>query len=109
MSDFSSRLKELRIIRNIKQKELAELLNVAQTTITNWETGTREPNISTIKKIADVLEVDISELFYEERPAKNKIVEDIEKTLFKLNEQGKKVAADRVRELSEISRFKITK
>lgn len=52
MSNFSTRLKELRISRNITQSELAEYLSVDQRTISNWECGINEPNFDVLIKIA---------------------------------------------------------
>lgn len=62
MFDFSRKLKCLRIEKNLTQKELANLLNVSQNAIYNWENGKRQPKIEQIQKIANVLEVQINEL-----------------------------------------------
>jgi transcriptional regulator with XRE-family HTH domain len=57
MADFPTRLKELRI-QNVKsQKDLADILNVSQNAIYNWENGKREPSLDMLKKIADYFEV----------------------------------------------------
>ena len=45
-------LKHLREKANITQVKLADDLNVAQNTISNWENGTREPNSDMLKKLA---------------------------------------------------------
>lgn len=56
------RLKELREERNISQKYLGDLFNVAQNTISNWENGTREPDAATLMKLADIFEVSVDYL-----------------------------------------------
>lgn len=61
MSNFSHKLKSLRIERGITQKKLADSLNVSQNAIYNWENGKREPSIEMIKKIATVLGITIAE------------------------------------------------
>ena len=53
MNNSSNRLKELRILRNIKQSELAEHLSVDQRTTSNWERGTNEPSFEVLIKIAN--------------------------------------------------------
>lgn len=45
---FSKRLKELRINAVMTQKGLAELLNVAVTTVSSWECGTKQPSYETL-------------------------------------------------------------
>ena len=60
---FSERLKQLRKSRKLTQAELAKLLNVAQSTVGNWESGTREPDMETITKIARALSVPVERLF----------------------------------------------
>lgn len=47
------RLAELRKSHNLSQKELAEILNSSQNTISNWETGKREPDFETTIMIAN--------------------------------------------------------
>ena len=47
------RLHQLRTERNITLKTLAEHLGVTVRTITNYENGSREPNIATIIALAD--------------------------------------------------------
>lgn len=60
--DFPKRLKELRIQNNLTQKELADIFNVSQNAIFNWENGKREPSILTINKIATFFNVSLPDL-----------------------------------------------
>ena len=57
MVKFTIKLKELRTEKNLSQKELAELLNVSQRSISNWENGEREPNFEMLVAIAQFFEV----------------------------------------------------
>ncbi len=57
-------IKQFREQKNIRQEELAEKLNVTRQAVSNWETEKTEPDIDTLHKIADILEVDIEELIY---------------------------------------------
>ena len=51
--NFNDNLKEARLRSGLSQKEVAENIGVAKST----QSGNREPNVNTIKKIADCLNV----------------------------------------------------
>ncbi len=68
MNSFDNNLKRLRISRNMKQEELAERMNVTRQTISGWETGRRQPDLDTLKQLAEVLDADIHELIYGDKP-----------------------------------------
>lgn len=59
---FNENLKIARERKGISQKEMAEQIGVAKSTYSLYESGNREPNVQTIKKIADVLNVTADEL-----------------------------------------------
>ena len=59
---FKDRLKDLRKHRGYSQSRLAEEIGVVKSTISMYESGTREPNFETLEAIADVLNVRISSL-----------------------------------------------
>lgn len=59
---FSSNLKYFRKKRGLKQSELANLLHVSQQSIAKWENGRSEPNISTVRDIADKLYCSVNDL-----------------------------------------------
>lgn len=52
-----NRLKTLREARGINQQRLATELNVSQAMISKYELGLSEPDISTIKRIAEYFKV----------------------------------------------------
>ena len=56
------RIQEIRKNKGIKQKELAAKLGIAANTLSQYETGNREPDLETIKRIALALEVTVDEL-----------------------------------------------
>ena len=55
--DFGSRLKKIRLERNMTEYELAELLNVSDRTISKWEHGISSPDIISLKDIVTKLNV----------------------------------------------------
>ena len=56
------RLYELRLKKNLKTEEVAELIGVSRAAYTNWENGKREPDISYIMKLARLYRVSIDYL-----------------------------------------------
>ena len=59
---FFENLKKARLRKGLSQVQLAEQLGVAKSTYSMYESGNREPNVQTIKKIADILSVTTDEL-----------------------------------------------
>ncbi len=52
MEIFAERLKELRIEKNLNQRELAKQIGYSQAAITRWENNIKIPNIVALKAIA---------------------------------------------------------
>ena len=59
---FGNTLRELRIEKGISQRKLGEDLQVVNQTISFWETGSREPDIDTLLKIASYFQVPVGYL-----------------------------------------------
>lgn len=59
---FNENLKLARERKGISQKDMAANIGVAKSTYSLYESGNREPNVQTIKKIADILNVSADEL-----------------------------------------------
>lgn len=57
-----NRFKQLRKERGMTQAELASLLFVKQQSVTNYEKGVNTPDISVLKKMAQIFEVSIDYL-----------------------------------------------
>ena len=55
--NFNENLKEARLKSGLYQKDLSENIGVAKSTYSLYESGKREPNVDTIKKIASALNV----------------------------------------------------
>ena len=62
--------------KGIRQKELAEQLAVAKTTVSMWITNQRVPDIDTIKKIATILQVSVNELIDAPTPNAVRVEQD---------------------------------
>ncbi len=62
MALFSSMLRSLRKARGLTQVQFAQMFSVASGTIAMWETGKREPDFSTVQRLADFFEVSVDYL-----------------------------------------------
>ena len=62
LTNAGKRIKATRRKRGLTQKELAQTSGIAQSTISQIETGLRSPTLRTIEKIAMGLEVQLGEL-----------------------------------------------
>ena len=54
-------LKEFREKKGLSQTELANRVGLKQSTISQYENGSRRPNLSMSKKLADALEMSLDE------------------------------------------------
>ena len=59
---IGERLRRLREERALRQEDLAELAGVGRNTVNRIEKNHTEPHMTTIRKLADALEVDPREL-----------------------------------------------
>ena len=83
---FNENLKELRKNKGFTQEELASKVNVVRQTVSKWEKGLSVPDADSLQKIAEVLEVDVSQLLgakIETEESRNEIAEQ----LSRINEQ----------------------
>lgn len=65
MKIFAERLKEVRTHNGLTTVELAQRLAVGSNTVSRWESGTREPDLETIAKIAQILHTTVAYLMGE--------------------------------------------
>ncbi len=62
---FGKKLKELRLEKGLSQQKLGEELGFCNQTISFWESGSREPDLDTLLKIARYFEVPLEDLLTE--------------------------------------------
>ena len=60
---LKNKLKEIRLLRGMTQREIAEKLGIEQSTISLYETGERMPNAAMAAKIASTLGVSFNDIF----------------------------------------------
>ena len=89
MNEMGKFIAEIRKEKNMTQKDLANVLYVSDRAVSKWERGKSFPDISLLKKISEVLDVSLTELFNGKRMDEvsiektDKILEDSVKHLKK--------------------------
>lgn len=61
--DFGNFIKEKRIAKGLSQAEVARLLDISQQAYCRYEQGARDPGLTMIRRIADVLDFQPSDFF----------------------------------------------
>ena len=59
---LAENIKAIRKQRGVTQEELATRLNVVRQTVSKWEKGLSVPDADLLKRIAEILEIDVSTL-----------------------------------------------
>ncbi|MRJ09079.1 XRE family transcriptional regulator [Ornithobacterium rhinotracheale] len=80
------RLQEILEEKNITSKDLSEMADLSQVSISNILNGKSSPKIDTINKIATVLKVPITALFVEKTSKIQLIIDDNLHTFYSLEE-----------------------
>lgn len=110
---IGSKVRKYREAKNYSQEELALILEVAQTTISNIESDKNIPNAILLCKIAKTLEVGLDELFENSKSTVNHIKRNNgfvgnhnnNNTVFTLSEKIIELYEERLREKNEIITF----
>lgn len=102
------KIRELRTKKNLTMKQLGDIVGVAESTISLYERGKRQPDFETLKHLADFFEVSIDYLLGAEgekiKPAVPELPSDEQEFLkrFKrLNESDKEAILDQMQFLWE--------
>lgn len=66
-----NRMREIRKSRQMTMKELGKAVGVAESTISLYETGKHDPDLLTVGRIADVLDVSVDALLGREENEKD--------------------------------------
>ena len=73
---FGKKLKELLEERDTTQKEFAQILNVAPSTISSYVQNAREPDVETLRRIADYFDVSLDYLLSDKQEGTDDYLED---------------------------------
>ena len=121
---IGEQIRTIRKHHGLTQKELGTLSKTSESTIKQYESGTRQPRLEQLQKIASVFGGSVEDIFELERPKlspADKIIVDMslaglnltmnkEKKMMyefnKLNEEGKDKAIEQVEMLSKIPEYR---
>ena len=101
MDSFCKRLRLARKRKNLNQKELAAMIGVAKSSISEWENGKHRPSTDQIPNICDALNVDPNWLFGDEQSA---LLREIP-TEYYLLENGDTLPAEAKKELDSFIEY----
>ena len=73
---IGKKVKNRRSELNLTQEDLAQKLNVARTTISNWETERNYPDIQMIVNLSEILDISLDTLLKDDVKVVKKIAED---------------------------------
>ena len=80
-------IRNFRKARGLTQEELAVRLNVVRQTVSKWEKGISVPDADTLQKLADILEVSVSQLLRGDPEQSPQQRDEIAQQLARINEQ----------------------
>jgi putative transcriptional regulator len=83
---FGENLKTLRKQKGFSQEELAARLHVVRQTVSKWEKNLSVPDADTLIRLAEILEVSVSELLGAKIESEN-VTNDVAEQLSRINEQ----------------------
>lgn len=124
---MNNRIRELRKQDNLTMKQLGEILGLAESTISQYETGKREPDHKTLLKISEHFHVSVDYLLghvsepwfhldnnrilseinsYGDEPPQDPNKQRLFEAFSQLNEKGQGIAIERVEELGKVPEYK---
>lgn len=72
--DFGGRLKKARMDRGLRQEDVGQTVHVGKSTVSQWENNIHMPDIETVRKIANFLNVSTDYLLCRVDDPQHKIV-----------------------------------
>ena len=104
MSKLTENIKNLRIMRGISQKELADMIERSPNTISNWEKGSVTPDADALWPLCEIFKVTPNQLFgWDSCPELEAFMEEKQGTLLEMNTlQLQRAAIDaKIKQLQE--------
>lgn len=68
MTDYGTKIAELRTANKMTQAQLGAMLNVTSQAVSKWENGLSEPDIESIKKMCQIFNISFDEFFGAVKP-----------------------------------------
>lgn len=106
MTEYLPHLKELRIEKNLAQKDVADILGITVSAYSFYENGKREPNITSLKKLASFYNVTLDYLIGLDEDSR-KVLTPIEYSFYEDSYTEEQI--DRIREYAEFVKLRSLK
>ena len=104
---LGQRIKELRLSRNLKQCEVADMLNMERSHYTRIESGKHIPSNEKLIKLSKILNVKIKDLFdFEHQKAIKKLITEIQNSLNGLSEKEIQYGYKTIENVKQLHRTK---
>ena len=100
-----NRIREVRKAKKLSQTELAEILHVHQTAVSQWENGKTEPDMDNLCRIADIFGVTVDYLLGVDTQSKT-IDEQLSEIDFALSGELRNLSDDEKKDVLDYMRFK---
>lgn len=96
-------IRKYRTLANLTQKQLADMIGVNRTAVTQWETGYSTPLVGNVKAMAKIFNVDVADLMSDE-------IAEIRDTsiayyMNKLNAEGQEKVLQYLKDISEMPKY----
>ena len=91
------------------QADLARMLEVSKTTVTNWVKGVNSPNIEYLSELCSILQIKFSDMFEEHPEAGETLAQDEQQLVTdyrSFNDEGKEKVREYVADLKGNPRYK---
>ena len=95
---FCKQIKKIMVEKNLTQQDVAGKLGVAQTVVSRWVRGARNPSLATIKKLALIFDVPLG--YFLENYKENE--KDINERLLLMEEENLKINKEILKILKEM-------
>lgn len=76
MKDFGDKLKRIMLEKGLTQRELGKILGVYGSQVNGWCTNKKIPTITTVKKIAEALNIPISYFLGDDNSVQQNVIGD---------------------------------
>lgn len=100
-----NRIREVRKAKKLSQTELAEMLHVHQTAVSQWENGKTEPDMDNLCRIADIFGVTVDYLLGVDTQSQN-IDEQLSEIDFALSGEIRDLNDEEKQDVLDFVRFK---
>ena len=102
---LGDRLKQARKVKNLTQRQLADLIGVKHNSISDWEKNLHKPDVDQIKKLCGALEINPNQLYGE---IESELIRKTPSSYY-LTDDGKELPAEAKEELDNFIEYLKTK